>query len=574
MKLYQIFFLIVSFTVLSQEKEKAIFFGGFESNSQWYLNDTGLLDENKNPTSHPDNPLRSNSFLFLNYKYKNWSAGIQGEAYEKQALYGLNPKYVGTNVATYFVQYKTEKIDLTAGYFYEQFGSGLLFRSWEDRALGINNSLRGGRAIFKPTKYLTFKSIYGQQRTGFDVANSKIYGLDTEIILSDILKYNTTNLSLGLTYVGRDEKSNLENPKFNSLTSGYAGRLSLAHNSFYISTEFDYKSKDAVVQVVDQIDNNLIKPGNALLLNLGYSKKGFGIDGTFRRLENMSFFSERGAKGNSYNDRIMNFIPSLTKQNHYNLANIYVYQAQPNVILADKDLVKAGEIGGQLDLFYDVKKGSTLGGKNGMKLAFNFSNWNALGGTFYISNPQDYKTDFLGLGKRYFTDYNLEVTKKWNSKWQSIFSYSNQYYNKKMIQETYGEVNANIVAAEATYKFNATKSIRVVGEHLWADHDKKNWAGGTVEMNLNSKLSFYISDLYNYGNEINFNPNFSLSNIFNNPLDCLRNHYYNIGGAYRKNSTRIALNYGRQRGGLVCVGGVCRVVPESSGLSLSLNTSF
>jgi len=558
MKLYQIFFLIVSFTVLSQEKEKAIFFGGFESNSQWYLNDTGLLDENKNPTSHPDNPLRSNSFLFLNYKYKNWSAGIQGEAYEKQALYGLNPKYVGTNVATYFVQYKTEKIDLTAGYFYEQFGSGLLFRSWEDRALGINNALRGARAIFKPTKYVIFKSIYGQQRTGFDVANSKIYGLDTEIILSDILKYNTTNLSLGLTYVGRDEKATLENPKFNSLTSGYAGRLSLAHNSFYLSTEFDYKSKDAVVQVVDQIDNNLIKPGSALLLNLGYSKKGFGLDGTFRRLENMSFFSERAAKGNSYNDRIMNFIPSLTKQNHYNLANIYVYQAQPNVILADKDLVKAGEIGGQLDLFYDVKKGSILGGKNGMKLAFNFSNWNALGGTFYIYNPQDYKTDFLGFGKRYFTDYNMEVTKKWNSKWQSIFSYSNQYYNKKMIQETYGEVKTNILAAEATYKFTTSRSIRLVGEHLWADHDKKNWAGGTVEMNLNSKLSFYLSDMYNYGND----------------TDYLRNHYYNIGGAFRKNSTRIALNYGRQRGGLVCVGGVCRVVPESSGLSLSLNTSF
>jgi len=193
-----------------------------------------------------------------------------------------------------------------------------------------------------------------------------------------------------------------------------------------------------------------------------------------------------------------------------------------------------------------------------MKLAFNFSNWNALGGTFYIYNPQDYKTDFLGFGKRYFTDYNLEVTKKWNAKWQSIFSYSNQYYNKKMIQETAGEVNASIVAAEATYKFNSTKSIRVVGEHLWADHDKKNWAGGTVEMNLNSKLSFFLSDLYNYGNE----------------LDYMRNHYYNIGGAFRKNSTRIALNYGRQRGGLVCVGGVCRYVPESSGLALSLNTSF
>lgn len=93
---------------------------------------------------------------------------------------------------------------------------------------------------------------------------------------------------------------------------------------------------------------------------------------------------------------------------------------------------------------------------------------------------------------------------------------------------------------------------------MWADSDKKNWAGATVEMNLNSKLSFYVSDLYNYGNDV----------------DYLQNHYYNLGGAFRKNSTRIALNYGRQRGGLVCVGGVCRFVPESSGVSLSLNTSF
>ena len=127
-----------------------------------------------------------------------------------------------------------------------------------------------------------------------------------------------------------------------------------------------------------------------------------------------------------------------------------------------------------------------------------------------------------------------------------------------MIQETSGEVNTNILAAEATYKFTSSRSIRVLGEHMWADSDKKNWAGATVEMNLNSKLSFYVSDLYNYGNDV----------------DYLQNHYYNFGGAFRKNSTRIALNYGRQRGGLVCVGGVCRFVPESSGVSLSLNTSF
>ena len=554
----KIIFCLVLFAAIpfySQEKpesQKVNFFGGFESNSQWYLNDKTLQ------IAHPNVPLRSNNYLFLNLKYKNWTAGIQGESYEDQALLNYNPKLNKSDVATYFVQYKNEKMDVTAGYFYEQFGSGLLFRSWEDRSLGINNALRGGRIIFSPTPYFTLKSIYGQQRTGFDVANSDVYGVDAELELSDLFQFETTELSVGGSYVGREEKTKtVLNPNFNSLTNAFAGRINFTQNAFYFSAEYDYKSKDAIIEVRNQIENDFIKPGTALLLNLGYSKKGFGIDGTFRRLENMSFFSERLAKGNAYNDRILNFVPSLTKQHHYNLANIYVYQAQPNVFLGDETVLKTGEIGGQWDVFYNLKKGTTLGGKHGTKVAFNFSNWNALGGEFYLPK-KDYKTDFIGFGKKYFSDYNIEITKKWNEKWQSIFSYINQYYNKKLIEETEGLVKTNILAAEATYKFSTAKSVRVLGEHMWADSDKKNWAASTVEYNHNSKLSVFVSDMYNYGND-----------------DIkMRNHYYNIGTAYRQNSTRIALNYGRQRGGLVCVGGVCRFVPESSGISLSLNTTF
>jgi hypothetical protein len=549
-------FLICSVKFYAQEvappKEKVSFFGGFESNSQWYLNDKDLN------VTHPDVPLRSNNYLFLNLKYKGWSAGIQGESYEDQALLNYNPKFDKTDVATYFVQYKNKMIDITGGYFYEQFGSGLLFRGWEDRALGINNALRGGRIIFTPTTYITFKGIYGKQRTGFDVAQSDIYGADLELELSDLFKFKNDELSIGFSYVGRDEiVNNIINPNFSSLTNAFGGRFNFTHNSFYVSSEYDYKSDDAVVEVKDQVENNFIKPGNALLVNMGYSKKGFGIDGTFRRLENMSFFSEIAAQKNAYNDRILNFIPSLTKQQHYNLANIYVYQAQPNVLLADETVLKTGEIGGQIDVFYNFKKGTSLGGKNGTKVAFNFSEWHALGGKFYLPS-KNYDTDFIGFGKKFFTDYNVEITKKWNEKWQTVFSYINQFYNKKLIEETEDEVKTNILAAEATYKLTAIRSVRVVAEHMWADEDKKNWAASTIEFNLNSKWSFFGSDMYNYGNDDSD----------------MRNHYYNFGGAFRKNSTRIALNYGRQRGGLVCVGGVCRFVPESSGLSLSLNTTF
>jgi hypothetical protein len=539
-------------TIGSYSQENGSFYGGFESNSQWYLNDT------ETKVSHPEAPLRSNNYLLVNYKYKNWAFGVQVESYEERALLNYNSGFDGTNVGTYFAQYKTDKVDVTLGYFYEQFGSGLLLRGWEDRALGINNSLRGGRVVYKPTSFLTFKGVYGQQRSGFEVSNGKIVGFDTEFSLSDLLKYETSEFTFGLSYVGRDELTEVVQPNFNRLTNAFAGRIAFSHNSFYATSEYNYKSEDAIVEVPGQIQKNFIKPGSAFLLNLGYSKKGFGIDASFRRIENMSFFSERDAKGNPYNDKIINFVPSLTKQHHNNLANIYVYQAQPNVILLDASLVKAGEIGGQIDVFYNFKKGSFLGGKNGTKVALNLSNWNALGGTFYISDKKNYDTDVLGFGEKYFSDYNLEISKKWNNSWLSSVSYINQYYNKKWIEETFGLVKTSIVAAETTYKFNSSKSIRVLGEHMWADSDKKNWGSATVECNLNAKWSLYVSDIYNYGNDDKE----------------LQHHYYNLGGAFRQKSTRIGINYGRQRGGLVCVGGVCRFVPESTGIAVSLNTTF
>lgn len=569
--------LTVAFGYSQEEKteEKTDYgkiFGGFESNSQWYLNDKGT------GTIHPEDPVRSNNYLFLNYNYKNWTAGIQVESYEPNSLLNYNPKYDETNVATYFVNYKTKMVDVTAGYFYEQFGSGLLLRSWEDRALGLNNAIRGGRVNFRPTDYLTFTALYGQQRTGFDVSDGKIYGFNSEIILDQLFKFETSGLSVGFTYVGRDEKideAEVENPKFDALTNSYAGRINFTHDSFYISSEYNFKSEDAILDVQNNISNDFVKSGSALLVNMGYSKQGLGIDASLRRMENMGFYSERipevytspdptqlASTSINYNDKIMNYTPALTKQHHSNLANIYVYQAQNRVDFSSESVMKAGEIGGQIDVFYNIKKGTALGGKYGTKVAVNASNWYGLKGEYTNANPDlgvlpDYETDFIGTGKKYFSDYNIEITKKVSDQWFTGFNYINQYYDKKYLGGG-SLVKTHIVNAEATYSFSNSRSIRVLGEHMWADSDKKNWAGATLEYSFNSKFSCYVWDIYNYGND----------------NKDMRHHYYNIGGSYRKGASRISVNYGRQRGGLVCVGGVCRFVPESTGLSLSLNTSF
>lgn len=565
MKLFN-FILILNlsfFSVTGQEKkDTGRFFGGFETNAQRYL-------EFENDEDSPEY-FRSNNYLQLNYELKKWTFGMQVESYAKQALLNYYPGFDGTNVATYFAKYKAKKLEATAGYFYEQFGSGMILRAWEDRSLGINTALRGGKIFYKPTKDIKFKAFYGQQRSGFNVSKGQLYGFDMEANMTDWLSFEEANLEIGFSNVNRYEKidpSLVSDPNFNPTTRAFSFRSSFSQDIFYSSFEVNYKSKDATLNRIDSsISNNFINDGNALQFNLGIAKDGLGIDLTFRRTENMLFTSERipeavGLNQSSldYSDKVINFTPALTKQHHSNLANIYVYQAQAGVEFKSNEIMKSGETGGQIDVVYEFAKDTKFGGKYGTKLALNYASWYNLPGT-YRAIPAQYETNFFGVGEKYFSDCNLEVKKQFTENSRASFLYVNQYYNKPWVEDASHAVNTNIFYVEWIYSMTNSKSIRIDAEHMWADADFKNWMGGSMEYNFNEKFSIYALDLVNYGNT--------------KDKEEREKHYLTVGGAYRKGSTRVSLGYGRQRGGLVCVGGVCRFVPESTGISLSFNTAF
>lgn len=565
MKLFN-FILILNlsfFAVTGQEKkDTGRFFGGFETNAQRYL-------EFENDEDSPEY-FRSNNYLQLNYELKKWTFGMQVESYAKQALLNYYPGFDGTNVATYFAKYKAKKLEATAGYFYEQFGSGMILRAWEDRSLGINTALRGGKIFYKPTKDIKFKAFYGQQRSGFNVSKGQLYGFDMEANMTDWLSFEEANLEIGFSNVNRYEKIDpalVSNPNFNPTTRAFSFRSSFSQDIFYSSFEINYKSKDATLNRIDSsISNNFINDGNALQFNLGIAKDGLGIDLTFRRTENMLFTSERipeavGLNQSSldYSDKVINFTPALTKQHHSNLANIYVYQAQAGVEFKSNEIMKSGETGGQIDVVYEFAKDTKFGGKYGTKLALNYASWYNLPGT-YRAIPAQYETNFFGVGEKYFSDCNVEVKKQFTENSRASFLYVNQYYNKPWVEDASHAVNTNIFYVEWIYSMTNSKSIRLDAEHMWADADFKNWMGGSMEYNFNEKFSIYAMDLVNYGNT--------------KDKEEREKHYLTVGGAYRKGSTRVSLGYGRQRGGLVCVGGVCRFVPESTGISLSFNTAF
>ncbi|MGJ8667504.1 MAG: DUF6029 family protein [Patiriisocius sp.] len=537
-------------------QEGGYFFGGFESNSQWLLDDDGI-----NFVAPEDN-FRSNNYFQLNYSLGKFTAGIQYEAYLPDALLGYSPVYEnGNGVGTYYLNYKAEKLDVTGGYFYDQFGSGLAFRSWEDRQLGINNSIRGARVKYNITNYADFTALYGQQRIGFEVSEGTLQGLDANIDLSTALGIEAVDLRFGASYVNRYQDQGVQT--FLPSNVSIAGaRLDFVVGPVYGGVEVNTKSKDALFFEGNLVSEKLYD-GTAMQVNLGYSQKGLGINGTFRRLENFNFYADREAAGNQFNDQVVNFLPALSKTQDYLLTNIYVYNAQPGLVIEQAEQ-RAGEVATQFDVYYTINKGSALGGKYGTKIAANFSYAGALDAEYNIDN-RFYEAKFIGSGSRYYRDFNFEIKKKWTPTFSSVATYQNVYIDKAISQGgfvgTQGEIKAQIAVLEGTYKLKNTQSIRAEAQHLWSEQDRQNWMAAVVEYNFSSRFAMYVYDNWNY-RELSYDGEES------------QIHYYSVGGSYTEGRTRLSMNYGRQRGGLICVGGVCRVVPESNGLSASLNISF
>ncbi|MGG5506592.1 MULTISPECIES: DUF6029 family protein [unclassified Myroides] len=526
---------------------------GLENNSQWYVDDKKVKI---NPNEAEDR-FRSNTYLKVDYDWNNWSFGTQIEGYEPKSILNYSPDLDGINIGAIYARYNNRQIglDVTAGHFYDQFGSGLLYRSWEDRQLGINNALFGLNVKYDIADWGYVKLIGGKQRVGmgFDLSKSFLFGADFEVNVGQLSNSEHLDLNVGVSYLGRSFESDDLNKGLDNFNSGYAFRFDYRNGGFYVGSEYVFRDKDYFASSVN-INKNVKIDSNAWLVNLGYFQKGLSFDFNFRRMESMSAYSERQLTGNEYHKGAINYLPALVKQYDYSLQNIYVYQAQTNADLFGN---KSGEIGGQFDFYYEFPKGSVLGGEYGTNLVVNGSYWAGLKTTYNLME-KELSSEFLSFGDKYYRDFGVEVRKKWSSNWSSIFMYLDQYYNMAALEGKIDDVKAQIFSAETTYQFLDNKSVRLEAQHMWADKDKKNWVGGTLEFAYNANWAVFVNDMYNYGNDDKEK----------------RIHYYNAGVSYSKGTTRISTSYGRQRGGLLCVGGVCRYVTEAAGLTVGITTSF
>ena len=87
-------------------------------------------------------------------------AGARFE-YREHQLPGYEDGFKGYGVPYVYLKAKLKNFEVTVGNFYEQFGSGFVLRTYEERSLGIDNSLLGARIVTTPVKGVRLKGSHG-----------------------------------------------------------------------------------------------------------------------------------------------------------------------------------------------------------------------------------------------------------------------------------------------------------------------------------------------------------------------------------------------------------------------------
>lgn len=540
--------------------------GNFESYSQYNFTDSIIGAE------RTEEIFLSNSYFYMTYNTSDVTVGMRFEAY-KNELVGYDPRYRGHGIAHRFATYKSDLLDITVGHFYEQFGSGMILRAYEERLLGIDNAFDGVRFKFRPYKGITLTGLAGNQRDFWENGDGLVRAADLDLDLNSMLGFNSRlQYNLGSSVVSRFQRSLSTSPILPENVFAYSLRGGLIGSNFSVDAEYLYKYNDP-----NATNQQSFNPGQGLIINASYFQKGFSFIINAHKVDNADMRSNRSSVGQ---ELMLNFIAPLTRQQTYALATIFPFATQLN-----------GEMGIQADLTYKLPRNSLLGGKYGTTLNFNYSQVNSIDSTAIFTEVDDrlitysYDSDFISpiIGDRvYFREFNFEVNRRFSKNFKSRFTLIRSQYDRNQIEGgvKYGMVNSTIAILEGTQKLGKGKALRFEAQHMWADMDSipdfqdnqnGNWAMLLLEYTLPSGFYFTVFNMYNYDNQEKIYDDVDPSKYRIRDFSL---NYLNANIAYIYDATRFSIGYGRFRGGLLCVGGICRPVPAFSGFNFSISSSF
>lgn len=504
---------------------------------------------------HYKDKVRNNTYFDLTLSARYISIGGRFE-FSKWPLpqFDNSPEMEGWGVPYFWATGGYKWFQVTAGDFYEQFGSGLILRSYQERAMGIDGALRGGRLKLNPVSGLSITGLVGKQRYYWEHNPALIWGADAEWSLDETFSKafaDPYGLSLGFSYVGRHEKQSYQTTSdglsqlyFPVNTAAFDGRANLRFHNFNLLVEGAWKNNDP-----NQYNFFTYGTGHAELITLSYSQRGISAFIQAKRSENMKMNSDR-MQADLQGNGAVNFLPPFSMTQTYTLAALYPYSTQYD-----------GEWAFQAEVGYLFKKGTPLGGRYGTNVRLSASYISGLDRmpNHMVADPpfgsDGYKPAFWKIGSLYYADLNFEVKKKFSKKLQFTLFYLFQKYNLFVIQGHGSDMlTANTFVLEGQWKIRNRTQLRWELSYLTTKQDDGDWMSALVELSLAPHWMFTFTDTYNNGKT--------------------KENYYKAMVSYSYRANRFTLSYGRTRAGFDCSGGVCRKIPSTKGFSLTYAFTF
>jgi hypothetical protein len=535
------------------KKDKGEFSGNFQNTNQFYVNDPKI---GTNTTQYKRELSSSDAWLYLNYKLKGFNFNLRYDVFNNSPLFNPSEAFTKSGIGIWSVSKDIDKFNITVGYFYDQFGTGMVFRAFEDRNLGLDFAINGARVIYTPNENTQIKAFTGLQKFRFDVRPEVIKGLNIEhrIEVNDNLNFQlgasavnrTIDQNTMNTIVGAINNYELKN-RFIPTYNVYLGNIynTLSYKKFSLYTEYCQKSQEAIFNPI--LDRMELRDGRVYYTSLSYSTKGLGINAQYKRIES---FSLRTSPLENLNLGMIAYLPSLTRQNTYRLLaryNAVVQELGENAIGMEFTIKPQGA--------YFKKHQTTININTSVVTAKDNFDSKSL-------NPFDFEKDTA----RYFREHYIDVSHKFNKKFKAMLGFQYINYNQQLFElkpKNYDYVTAKTYFGEITYKLTSTRSLRVEAQYLETKQDLGSFINGTVELNIAPHYSFSVGDMVNV-NRVIRDANASQDLI----------HYWNVFGSYTYKTTRLTGGYIKQVEGVNCTGGVCRVEPAFSGVRVTLQTNF
>lgn len=482
----------------------------------------------------PNNPLYEKyksggeGWLSLRYNQNGFTGFLRVDAFQNSNLKYLTRPMTTFGIGAFSLSKDIGDLSVTAGYIYDQVGSGILFRSYEDRGLLIDNALVGVSFRYKMNENLFAKGFAGQQKNNnavntFYAPIFKSFSLEGDYTIGKVHitpGAGTLNRTLDQAsmdaIVGNINSMPLADrfvPKYNMYAFTAYNTLMYKNITWY--AEGAYKTNEAI-NVNGTLAN---RSGSTLYSTLGWAKKGIAVNLTAKRTEN---FVMRNSPATTLLDGMVNWQPVVAVIRPHRLLARYTPASQDVSEMAMK-----GDVMIAPSDDYNININYTHTNKiNGEKLYREL---------FIDGEYRGLDKWILGGGMQYM-EYNLQVYR--NELLPYMFSFT--------------------PFVEVTYRINDKKAIRTEWEYQSTKQDMGSWLFGLVEFTVAPKWSFAISDMYNIKPTVGYD----------------QLHYYNFFTAYTKGAHRFSLAYVKQVAGINCTGGVCRYEPAFSGIRGTITSSF